>query len=135
MNVQRKIFSPFFIGAFLYLILLSGILACRQEGSSHAARAAANEQVELPVWLQAIIKKEQELPVANPPARIFKYMYQGKSVFYLTSRCCDRPGQLFDEQGNLMCEPDGGITGQGDGRCSGFFIDKTDEIFIWEDKR
>jgi hypothetical protein len=73
--------------------------------------------------------------VANPPAKIYRYRYRGQTVYYLTSRCCDQPGQLYGSRGQLLCEPDGGITGQGDGRCPDFFGNRTDETLIWEDKR
>ena len=77
---------------------------------------------------------EKDAP-ANPPARVYRYIYKEQEVYYLTSRCCDIPGKVYDVEGNLLCEPDGGITGQGDGRCPDFAETRTNETLIWEDKR
>ncbi|TPE45637.1 hypothetical protein FJM65_05810 [Pontibacter mangrovi] len=77
---------------------------------------------------------KQEEP-ANPPATIYRYTYRGQEVYFLTGRCCDVPSQLFDAEGNVLCEPDGGITGRGDGRCTDFFEQRQNETIIWEDKR
>jgi hypothetical protein len=42
---------------------------------------------------------------------------------------------LYDENCTLLCLPDGGITGQGNGKCANFFIERTNEKLIWEDSR
>jgi hypothetical protein len=86
-------------------------------------------------WLNNLIQQLRQEKAANPPAKIFRYTYRNKVVYYLTSRCCDIPGKVYDIAGNVLCEPDGGITGKGDGRCPDFFDERTDEIIIWEDKR
>ena len=87
------------------------------------------------LWLTELIQKlEQEAP-ANPPAKIYRYTYNGQEVYYLTGRCCDIPSKLFDKDGNQICQPDGGFTGKGDGRCQDFFEKRTNETIIWEDKR
>ncbi|MEJ8757530.1 hypothetical protein WG947_11005 [Pontibacter sp. H259] len=102
--------------------------------------AIACKSTESPVgpyapWLTDLIHQlEQEAP-ANPPAKIYRYTYNNQEVYYLTSRCCDIPSKLFDKSGNQLCEPDGGITGRGDGRCTDFAEKRTKETLIWEDKR
>lgn len=73
--------------------------------------------------------------VWNPPAKIYRYQYQGKTVYYIPSRCCDIPSVLLDENCNLICSPDGGLSGAGDGKCSDFFKERSDEKLIWEDDR
>ncbi len=42
---------------------------------------------------------------------------------------------LYNENCNVICSPDGGLTGSGDGQCSDFFDTRTDEKLIWEDVR
>ncbi|NDK54875.1 hypothetical protein GWO68_02995 [Pontibacter sp. BT213] len=86
-------------------------------------------------WLTDLIQQLEKEAPANPPAKIYSYTYNGQQVYYLTSRCCDIPSKLFDNDGNQLCEPDGGITGRGDGRCADFFEKRTNETIIWEDKR
>lgn len=73
--------------------------------------------------------------VWNPPAKIFSYQYKGETVYYFPPRCCDIPSTLFDENCNVMCHPDGGSLGSGDGQCNDFFSSRTDEKLIWEDSR
>ncbi|NEM96384.1 DUF6970 domain-containing protein [Pontibacter burrus] len=86
-------------------------------------------------WLSDLIQQLKQDAPANPPAKIYRYSYNNQEVYYLTSRCCDIPSKLFDAQGNQLCEPDGGITGRGDGRCTDFFEKRQHETLIWEDKR
>ncbi|MGJ3233879.1 DUF6970 domain-containing protein [Marivirga sp.] len=73
--------------------------------------------------------------VWNPPAKIYSYQYEGQTVYYFPSRCCDIASSLYDAECNLLCSPDGGLSGNGDGQCSDFHDLKTDEKLIWEDKR
>ena len=63
------------------------------------------------------------------------YSYQGRTVYYIPPVCCDQLGQLYDQNCNLICNPDGGITGAGDGKCQDFFSSRTNGILLWEDKR
>jgi hypothetical protein len=56
-------------------------------------------------------------------------------VYYLPPRCCDIFGNLYDSQGQIICHPDGGIAGHGDGRCPDFLNQRTNETVIWRDTR
>jgi hypothetical protein len=71
----------------------------------------------------------------NPPAKVWQYQYKGQTVYYLPPTCCDQMGELYDENCNLICYPDGGIAGRGDGKCEDFFSARQNEILVWEDKR
>ncbi len=110
-------------------------------GCKTGENAETNPPVELqPVagadeWLNNLIQQLRQEKAANPPAKIYRYTYREQVVYYLSGRCCDIPSKLYDIEGNVICEPDGGITGKGDGRCTDFFEERTDEILIWEDKR
>ncbi|MFQ5559076.1 MAG: hypothetical protein ACE5FU_00625 [Nitrospinota bacterium] len=86
-------------------------------------------------WLLALIKKLRSEPVANPPLKIFQYLYNGEMVYYLPPGCCDIFGNLYNKTGEIICHPGGGITGAGDGRCKDFFSSRSNEILIWRDKR
>lgn len=86
-------------------------------------------------WLNELVQQLQREEPANPPAKIYRYTYNNQEVYYLTGRCCDIPSKLYDRDGNILCEPDGGITGRGDGRCPDFAEKRTNETLIWEDKR
>lgn len=72
--------------------------------------------------------------VWNPPAKVYSFEYEGATVFYFTPRCCDIPSDLYDEDCHLICHPDGGFTGRGDGECQDL-PDKNEWKLIWEDTR
>ena len=88
-----------------------------------------------PEWLHALTAQLGSEPVSNPPQRILRYQYNDSTVFYQPPVCCDRPSVLYDEQGGVLCSPDGGMTGRGDGRCADFHAQKSDETLVWKDQR
>jgi hypothetical protein len=90
---------------------------------------------ETPAWVQDLITQFESQPVANPPLSLWRYQYQGRTVYYVPSRCCDIWSDLYDADGSIICHPDGGITGLGDGQCPDFFTGRTDGVLIWEDPR
>ncbi len=96
---------------------------------------ATPSPLPLPTWLAVLIQKLEREPVANPPASITQYEYQGRTVYFLPQRCCDISSTLYDVDGNIVAHPDGGITGQGDGRAPGFSQERNKGKTIWADKR
>ena len=88
-----------------------------------------------PGWLTALIQTLESQPVANPPAFIARYDYQGETVYYLPPRCCDIPSNVYSAAGTIICHADGGLSGGGDGRCSDFFTARMNETVIWRDSR
>ena len=88
-----------------------------------------------PPWLTALIRDLESQPRANPPAFIARYHYKGETVYFQPQRCCDVPSSVFTSNGTVMCHPDGGITGAGDGRCPDFFAVRKNEKVIWRDQR
>jgi hypothetical protein len=78
------------------------------------------------------IKNEAE---RNPPGAIYRYTYQQKKVYFIPQYCCDFFSVLLDENCVRICHPDGGIAGNGDGKCSDFFNIATDEELVWRDDR
>lgn len=100
-----------------------------------AAPAPEAEPTKPPEWVAALIARLESEPVANPPASITRFDYRGQPVYYLPPRCCDIPSTLYDAAGAVLCSPDGGFIGRGDGRCAGFFTERTNEHNVWRDKR
>ena len=121
-------------GFALLCILVSIVLSCKP-GISPQISEPATANAQAGPWLSQLIQKLEQDKPASPPAKIYRYTYNDKEVYFITGRCCDIPSKLYDMGGKLLCEPDGGITGKGDGRCSDFFEKRTDETLIWEDKR
>ncbi len=89
----------------------------------------------VPSWLAVLIRGFEGQPVADPPLYVARYEYQGQVVYYVPPRCCDIPSDLYDSSGRILCHPDGGFSGAGDGRCPNFFTQRTNEKIIWRDPR
>lgn len=90
---------------------------------------------DTPACVKSLIEQIKTQSVWSPPARVYRYTYQGKTVYFVPQHCCDIPSVLYDEQCNMLCAPDGGISGGGDGKCTDFFKTRTNEALIWQDTR
>lgn len=86
-------------------------------------------------WIQELIEKEESQSVANPPASISKCTYKDEVVYYVPPRCCDISSALYNIQGKIICHPDGGYTGTGDGKCKDFIKERDACEIIWKDER
>jgi hypothetical protein len=95
----------------------------------------ATPQIENPQWVDLLIGQFKAEPVGNPPQSIWRYEYHGQVVYFVPAQCCDMYSTLYDEGGIVICAPDGGIDGKGDGRCEDFFSERTGEQLIWQDPR
>jgi hypothetical protein len=90
---------------------------------------------ENPDWVKNLIATYGKASVGNPPQSIRQYEYNGQTVYYVPPQCCDQFSTLYDANGKVICAPDGGFTGQGDGKCSDFFQERKNEKLIWQDSR
>jgi hypothetical protein len=99
--------------------------------------AFSEEKYQFPEWINRLIEKEKAGEAANPPASLSRCKYKGQTVYYRPPRCCDISSSLYDENGNIICSPDGGFTGRGDGKCPDFFYEyeKRECEVIWTDTR
>jgi hypothetical protein len=88
-----------------------------------------------PAWVQRLIVSFEQAPVGNPPQSIWRYRYNGRRVYYVPPQCCDQFSTLYDSTGVILCAPDGGLTGSGNGRCPDFFKLREDEVLVWKDPR
>ncbi len=85
-----------------------------------------------------ILSKIEELknkPKQNPSAEVYEYNYLNNNSYYFTADCCDQYNFLYDSNCNVICAPDGGIAGRGDGKCADFNESKKDGKLIWKDPR
>jgi hypothetical protein len=98
-------------------------------------KSSPTEPDTVPTWLQVLITQIEREPVTNPPSAIYSYRYRGETVYFRPSRCCDIMSVLYDRNGVVLCAPDGGIAGGGDGRCPDFFRTRSGERLIWQDSR
>lgn len=89
----------------------------------------------IPDCVAQLIKDVKKGPVWSPPASLYTYQYKGETVYYFPPRCCDRTSELYDQDCELVCSPDGGHGGTGDGRCSDFIFEASNPQLLWEDDR
>jgi hypothetical protein len=79
-----------------------------------------------PNWMVDLINSKE------PPTCIQRQTYHDEVVFYTPiPGCCDRTSTLYDRCGTILCAPDGGYTGRGDGRCPDFKIPSDPLNCIW----
>jgi hypothetical protein len=112
------------------IILVSLLLSLFLIGCKHSTSPDAN-----PEWIQSLIAAYEKDSVGNPPQSISRYEYKGQTVYYVPPQCCDQFSTLYDANGKVMCAPDGGFGGSGDGLCSDFFQERKNEKLIWQDSR
>ncbi|UOQ73236.1 DUF6970 domain-containing protein [Hymenobacter cellulosilyticus] len=100
-----------------------------------ASATAAFDTTARPKWLADRIQAHLAEPKANPGVQISRYTYKGQVVYYETLGCCDQFSNVYNAKGKLICHPDGGLTGKGDGQCPDFDKNKTGESLVWRDPR
>ncbi|MGE0268589.1 MAG: hypothetical protein AB7S78_09075 [Candidatus Omnitrophota bacterium] len=111
-----------------WLIVLGGMMAALVSVTPGTGQ-------DVPPFVVQLIERFESAPTSNPPASVWRYKYKGRLVYYVPPVCCDVPSALYDTLGNLVCSPDGGLTGRGDGKCPDFFDERTEELRIWHDPR
>lgn len=99
------------------------------------ARDMRLDSAARPLWLRQHIQSILATPKRNPIIRIVRYQYAGQTVYYESAPCCDQQSTLFDVKGAILCRPEGGLTGKGDGKCANFDKAKTNEQLVWQDPR
>ncbi|WP_083326150.1 DUF6970 domain-containing protein [Hymenobacter coccineus] len=99
------------------------------------ARVAIEDTTARPQWLKARIAETLGHRKQYPIVRIYRYVYNDQTVYWETAPCCDQQSTVYDTKGNVLCHPDGGITGKGDGQCANFEKRKANEKLVWQDPR
>jgi len=91
---------------------------------------AACEDEPVPTPIVQLISKYESDP-KNSPYQVWRYKYAGTTVYYMPPRCCDIASELYDEDGKLLCKPDGGFTGRGNGGCPDFASEGEKQDLLW----
>jgi hypothetical protein len=90
------------------------------------------EKIDVPKGTPRCVKKKIRKENDKCLDKVFKYNYQGDDVYlFVPGNCPDALYELYDGNCNLICSPSGGISGEGDGECPGFFEEATGEVVIW----
>lgn len=86
-----------------------------------------------PMCVQTLITAMMTRPVGNPPMSVYRCTYQNATVYYLPPQCCDQFSALMSSDCAVICAPDGGFAGNGDGRCTDF--SRASCTLVWQDGR
>jgi hypothetical protein len=116
---MRSIFLT--IPAVLAIILLLTLPRCKKEE-------------ELPSCIEKEINKIESEGTGHLQISVWQYEYNERTVYYIPPYYYDGLSLLFDENCNLICNPDGGILGGGDGKCTDFFSKRKNGKLIWQDE-
>ena len=98
-------------------------------------RILAADTLSRPLWLQRRIAEILAERKRTPLIRVLSYEYKGQLVYFESAPCCDQYSTVYDTRGRVLCHPDGGITGKGDGECADFDKNKSKEMLVWQDPR
>jgi hypothetical protein len=64
--------------------------------------------------------------------KVYEYSFRGEAVYlFVPTNCPDALYNLYDKNCNLVCSPSGGISGNGDGKCSDFYQQSTNEKLVY----
>jgi hypothetical protein len=124
LNIQLSIKTYFTMKTVLAITLILAMICCKRKG-----------KYDIPSCISDKIIEMQTAPITNPESTVYEYVYNGQKVYYIPPTCCDFPSQLYDENCNLLCRPDGGKSGLENNRCKDFFEKRTNEKLIWKDER
>ncbi|SDQ85944.1 hypothetical protein SAMN05216569_2331 [Pseudoxanthomonas sp. CF125] len=123
--------------ALLLATLCAGCAAgdARQKPSPSSPAASTSQpspsSTSLPEWLRVKIGQYQALPADRAPLGIWRITHNGQAAYYLYSPCCDQYNPLFDAGGTEICNPSGGFTGRGDGKCPQPMDRGTKAALVW----
>ena len=85
---------------------------------------------ELPRHIVDLVEEYESNP-GTAPNEIWRYRFEGRTVYYVPPMPYDIPSTLVSADGNFICSPDGGLTGTGDGNCPTFFEKRKGGRIVW----
>ena len=86
---------------------------CITFNSCHESDSA----LETPECIEEQITLLKNKPAQNPVAEVWAWKTDTDTYYYITSDCCDQFNYLYNSNCTIVCAPDGGFTGTGDGKC------------------
>ncbi|MEO7561714.1 MAG: hypothetical protein ABIT07_03920 [Ferruginibacter sp.] len=117
------------------LIVISAFAFTGCCSTRNTERPLNGSAAAIPECINKLIVQYKSEPKQNPPRSIYSYTYSEKTVYYVPAICCDQYSDLYDGDCNMIAHPDGGLTGNGDGRLPDFIKTKTMEKLLWHDER
>ena len=145
----KKLNVPkFSLCVFLSLFILQSCSSqlSEQSDDSHSTEASSTELAQLPPaqtvsteleikFIEKLLADITAMPIHKQPVSVTSYRYNEQLVYYVQARCCDFYNKVYDENGNFLGSPDGGMTGRGDGSLPDFSKWKTNAQGIWKQSK
>lgn len=89
-------------------------------------------KLDVPKDTPRCIKKLIRNEMKGCLSKVYKYYYNNQVVYlFEPENCPDELYYLYDEDCNLICSPDGGLSGLGDGTCPDFYQSAINQELIW----
>lgn len=114
------------MNAYFAVIMLFLLVACHREADEPTPN-------EVPACIQLLIGQGQDgqRNSSESYVAIYRYKYQKRYVYFGEADCCDQYNLLVDTHCQVLCAPNGGFTGGGDGKCPDFFKEASEETELW----
>jgi hypothetical protein len=93
-----------------------------------------NLKKDVPNCIERKIRQFKKDAVDNPPKQVWEWKVNGTTYYYITGHGADCLHYLYDDNCKVVCAPDGGTFGTGDGKCPKFYPPMV-KTLIWEDER
>jgi hypothetical protein len=112
-------------GMFLLILSLS---SCKEEDP-----IVLHFEKEVPKCIEEKIKAEKRVEFGMPHAKVREWKANGKTYYYFFASGEGGFNELHDDNCNILCAPNGGITGKGYGDCPDFAGPK-EKTLVWEEQ-
>ena len=106
------------------MLLVLGTTSCHKD----------DKEIELSKCITKKINKMKKRK-DHVHSAVWRWQADGKIYYYLSGEDggYDRFNLLYDDNCNVVCAPDGGLSGRGDGNCP-CFVNGVQKELIWERK-
>lgn len=118
---------------YLLVLFAVPVLSAGECGSGTKNAGTPQETADsIPPCVRKIIDAGEKGTPSNGPLEVNEYLYNNKTVYLFTARCCDQFNVLYDANCNTICAPSGGFSGRGDGKCPDFEKNAKLVKLIWK---
>jgi hypothetical protein len=102
------------------------------QGGAGACGTPEAELAAAPQFIKNAVANAMGKPDEKFLGDFARYDYENAVVYYVPPRSGDFKSQLYSKNGELICEPDGGIAPMPDERCPDFAESRTNPCVVWE---
>lgn len=99
------------------------------------AGSPANPKSSVPPCILKMIDSSKKLDPALQLTEVFRYQYNGATVYLIGAPCCDQFNTVYDSACNYLFSPSGGFTGKGDRSHPDFFTEAKADSLIWRKEK